>query len=810
MPNFNYKIKNQEISQELRDSYLDYSMSVIVARALPDVRDGLKPVQRRILYAMHKLGMGPQSKFRKCAYVIGDVLGNYHPHGDMAVYDALVRMAQSFSLRYPLIDGQGNFGSVDGDPAAAYRYTEARLTSLSTELLRDIEKNTVDFIPNYDATKTEPQVLPASLPQLLLNGTVGIAVGMATSIPPHNLSEVADALVLLMDNPKITEAKILEIVKGPDFPTGGVIFDKRAIAGAYESGKGSILMRGVAEVIEEKNNLKIVISEIPYQVNKADLISKIAELSLNKKIEGIRDVRDESDKEGLRIVVDLKNNASPQKVLNQLFRFTDLEKNFYVNFLALDFGIQPRTFSLKEVLEAFLEYRRSVIVRRGHYELNLALERAHILEGLAKALDQIDLVIKTIKSSKDKEIAKQNLIVRFKLTEIQAQAILQMQLQTLAALERKKINDELQEKHHLIEELRALLADPKKVLNMIKKETQELKEKYKDTRKTKIVSAAPAEIAEEDLMHKEDILVSLSSSGYIKRMGVAAFRAQRRGGRGVTGMSLKEEDLLGQFFFASSHDRVLFFSELGRVFQAKAYEIPEGKRVSQGKLIQSFLDISKEEKIRTVLPVSAEIEKNKKFLLLVTEKGFIKKIHLENMKNIRRSGLSVIKTKKDDLLKAAILTSGNDEILVVTKKGLAIRFSEKDVRPMGRTAAGVRAIKLKENDSMVGVDAVANPNEAEFLVVSTKGYAKKSKVNAYRRQRRGGGGIRTFKVGEKTGEVSLAKALEKEHEELIVASSKGHVIKLPLKQIPLLSRATQGVRVMKLEEGAVISAAALI
>lgn len=828
------KIKQREIVDEMRESYLDYAMSVIVARALPDVRDGLKPVHRRILYVMHEAGLRHNVKHKKSAAIIGDTLGRYHPHGDLAVYDAMARMAQDFSLRYPLINGQGNWGSIDGDRPAAYRYTEARMTALAEELLKDIDKDTIDFTDNYDGTKKEPIVLPAAVPNLLLNGALGIAVGMATNIPPHNLGELIDALIYLIENSKSTTDDLLEFVKGPDFPTGGFIFNEKEIREAYITGKGAILMRAKTEIIERKpstssgrEGFQILISEIPYQVNKSELIETIANLVQEKKLEGIKDVRDSSDKDGLRIEIDLKHDSYPQKVLNNLYKYTDLEKRFHLNMLALVDGIQPQVLSLKGVLEEYLKHREIVIVRRTKFELGKAKERAHILEGLKKALDHIDQIISTIKKSPDKETAHKNLMEKFKFSEKQATAILEMKLQTLAGLERQKIEDELKEKLSVIKELETLLKDPRKIMGVVKKELVEIKEKYGDARKTKVVKSAAKEITEEDLIPEEETMILLTRGGYIKRIKPEAYKIQRRGGKGLIGMETKEEDMVEHLITANTHSDLLFFTDSGKVYQVKAYEIPEGSRVAKGKAIHNFLSLGQEETITSILAApkkkksvksphlsagglerwgDKENESSKNgYLVMVTKNGIIKKVDGLSFDNVRRSGLIAIKLKKNDLLRWVKLTGGQSEIILVTKSGQSIRFAEKDVRPMGRNASGVKAMRLKKSDEIVGMDIVEGEKSQianyKLLVVMDNGYGKKTDIKQYKKQRRSGSGIKTAKVTAKTGSVTSAKILSGEETELIAISRKGQVIRIGLIAIPTLGRATQGVRIMRLDSG---------
>ena len=801
-PKIEPKIEPREITEELRESYLSYAMSVIVSRALPDVRDGLKPVQRRILWAMWDMGLTAGAKFMKSARVTGETMGKYHPHGDMAVYDSLVRMAQDFSLRYPLVQGQGNFGNIDGDSPAAQRYTEVRLSKISEELLIDIEKETVDWQPNYDNSRVEPKVLPAKLPNLIINGAVGIAVGMATSIPPHNLKEVADAILYLIDYPEASIKDLMKFIPAPDFPTGGIVYDLKGIEEIYTTGKGSIPTRAVTEIEEKKGGgYQIVVTEIPYQVNKADLIVKIAELVQEKKIEGIRDIRDESDREGLRIVIELKNDAVPQKILNQLFKFTDLQKNFYVNMLALVDGIQPRVLSLKDLLQAYIEHRRQVIKRRTEFDLKKTKEKAHILEGLVKALEVIDKIIATIKKSKDKADAHQNLVKNFKLTSIQAEAILEMKLQVLAALERQKLLNELKEKRKLIAELENILKNPKKLVEIIKNEVIELKKNFGDERKTKVIVSGLKEFKEEDLIAQEENIITLTQAGYIKRMPPTVFRAQRRGGKGLIGFELKEEDRVQQFISANTHDNILFFTEQGRVFQSKVYEIPAGTRVAKGKSIYNFLNISPNEAITAII---ASPKNKDGFLVLVTRKGLIKKTSLKDFENVRRNGIWAIKLKKDDLLAGVKLSSGQDEIIITTAFGQAIRFKEKDIRTMGRSASGVSAIKLKKQDFVANFDVINVKDKLEnykLLVVTANGFAKQTPLKEYKIQKRGGSGIIAAKVNDKTGPIVGVYIVNQEIEEVIAFSSKGQAIRTDVKNIRLTSRTAQGVKIMNLEKG---------
>jgi len=789
------KIEPREITQELKESYLDYAMSVIVSRALPDVRDGLKPVQRRILWSMWDGGITAAAKLRKSAYIVGETMGKYHPHGDMAIYDALARMVQDFSLRYPLVWGQGNWGSIEGDNAAAQRYTECRLSKIAEELLLDIEKETVDWQPNYDASREEPKYLPARLPNLLLNGATGIAVGMATNIPPHNLQEVAEAAVYLIDNPKADSGALLNFIKGPDFPTGGVIYDRRAIEQAYMSGRGAITTRGEAEI---KDN-RIEITSIPYQVNAADLIVKIAELVTDKKLEGVKDVRNEIGKEGIRIVIELKNDAAPQKILNYLYEHTDLQKDFHLNMLALTDGLQPEVLSLKDVLAAYLEHRRQVVRRRAEFDLKKAKEREHILIGLHKALSIIDQVISVIKKAKDREDAFQKLMKNFSFTVIQANAILEMRLQTLAALERQKIEDELKEKQRMIAELELLLKNPAKILKVIKDELLELKEKYNDERRTRVVAHGIKEFKEEDLIPEEEVIITLSHGGYIKRVAPTVFRSQQRGGKGLIGSEVAEEDFLAEFQAANTHDNILFFTDRGRVFQTKVWEIPVATRTSKGKAVHNFLDIPLEEKISAI--VAYDNLAPDQFLTMLTEGGIIKKTKAGDFLNVRRNGIIAISLKKGDLLKWVKLSSGSDEVIITTRLGQSVRFKESQVRAMGRTAAGVQAIRLKKDDRVSSLSIVSkNQKNARLLTVMENGYGKQTPLTQYRIQKRGGSGIKTARITAKTGQLMSAHVIDEE-EEIFVLSAKGQIIRTKIAEIRTASRATQGVKVMSLNPG---------
>jgi len=810
--NPNQKIEKREITTELKEAYLDYAMSVIVARALPDVRDGLKPVQRRILWAMWDSGLTASAKLRKSANVVGEVLGKYHPHGDASVYDAMVRMAQDFSLRYPFVQGQGNFGSIDGDNAAAMRYTEARLSKMAEEMLVDIEKETVDWQPNYDGTREEPKVMPAKLPGLLLNGATGIAVGMATSIPPHNLGEVIDATIHLIEKPEATTHDLTQFVQGPDFPTGAIIYDKKAIAEAYAQGRGSITTRAKAEIIEKKTSGKgqyvIEISEIPYMVNKSELIMKMAELVTEKKIEGIRDIRDESDK-NVRIIIELKSDANPQKILNQLYNQTDLQKDFHLNMVALveakdkagnPVGLRPEVLSLKDVLSYYIEHRKSVVRRRAQYDLRKAEERAHILTGLAKALSIIDKVIATIKKSKDREEAHANLIKNFKFSPIQANAILEMRLQTLANLEQKKIEDELAEKQKLIAELNLLLKSPAKILQVIKTELGEMRKNYGDERRTKVMVSGLKDFKAEDLIPQEETIITLSNSGYIKRMQPANFRSQNRGGKGLIGSEVNDDDLLTHIIGANTHDNILFFTEKGRVFRTKVYEIPEGSRTAKGKPIQNFLEIPNDEAVKALIAYSDKGKGSEGYLVMLTQNGVIKKTELTSFENVRRTGIIAISLKGKDLLKWVKHSSGSDDIIITTSQGQAIRFKESQTRPMGRAASGIRAIRLKANDVVSSADLITKENkDARLLVMMANGYGKQTKISEYKTQNRGGSGIRTAKVTAKTGPV-VAAQLVTDQEELIAISANGQIIKTTVASVRAAGRSTQGVKVMTLRE----------
>jgi len=789
------RVEPREITNELRESYLDYAMSVIVARALPDVRDGLKPVHRRILWAMWDSGLTSSAKLRKSANIVGEVLGRYHPHGDMAVYDAMVRMVQDFSLRYPLIDGQGNWGSMEGDSAAAMRYSECRMAKIAEELLVDIEKATVDWRPNYDTSRQEPVYLPAKLPSLLLNGSLGIAVGMATSIPPHNLGEVVDATLFVISNPGATGEELMEFIKGPDFPTGGIIYDRKAITTAYLTGRGGIPCRGLAEVTADQ----IIITEVPYQVNVADLLIKMAELVTTKKIEGIRDIRNESDKDGLRIVIDFKKDAVAQKILNQLYKYTDLQKDFHLNMVALADGLRPQVMSLLDIIRAYIEHRRVVVRRRAEFDLRKAKERAHILEGLAKALADIDRVIALIKKSESREDAQRNLIAKFKFTDLQAVAILEMRLQALAALERQRISEELKEKRQLMKELELLLENPRKILGVISQELKELKEKYGDERRTKVMIGGLKLLSEADLIPAEEAIITLSLGGYIKRVSPTAYRSQQRGGKGLIGSEVAEEDFIDHLLVANTHDNILFFTGRGRVFQTKVWEIPAAVRTAKGKSIQNFLEIPADDKVSAVVTYA---DKSSGYLVMVTREGIIKKTALADFANVRRTGIIALTLKKNDSLKWVQLSSGKDEFIITTLNGQSIRFKESQIRPMGRTAAGVIALRLKKDDRVSSLNVINKEvaKASRLLVVMERGFGKQTSLTNYKVQNRGGSGVRTAKITAKTGQLITAHLIDKE-EDLFVLSAKGQMIRTKLATIRSAGRATQGVKIMSLNPG---------
>ena len=802
-------VVGRSISTEMKDSYLDYAMSVITARALPDVRDGLKPVHRRILYTMQQMGLTSSARFRKSAAVVGDVMGKYHPHGDVAIYDAMVKMAQTFSFRYPLAIGQGNFGSIDGDSAAAMRYTEAKMSQLSAELLRDLEKDTVEWRPNYDSTKKEPVVLPAAVPNVLLNGTLGIAVGMASNIPPHNLGEVSAAVTHLIDNPSASVDELVQFVKGPDFPTGAVAYGQKDILHAYSTGKGGVVVRGEAEIVEgKKGDFQIIITSIPYRVNKAEMIIRIADLVRDKKLEGVRGLRDESTKD-IRVVVELKQGAQPQKVLNYLYKHTQLEETFHFNMVALVDGV-PQTLSLKTILQEFIKHRQTVVRRRTTFDLRKAQEREHILLGLKKALDHIDEIIKTIRASKDVADAHANLVKKFKFSDVQATAILEMRLQKLANLERQKVEDELKEVKKIIGELEELLGSEKKILGVIKGEISDVAKKYGDDRKTKVVKGNAGVISEEDMVADEEQVLVLTSGGYVKRTNPEEFRRQKRGGVGVIDLDTKEEDFVTTFLTTSTHSDLLFFTDLGKAYQIKMYDLPEGKRSTKGKAVVNYLSLSDSERVSSVLPMRKNDKAGERFLVMITKQGVAKKVDATALHDVRRSGLIAIKLQKGDELKQALLAEKGDEVILASAKGQSIRFKEADIRPMGRAAGGVRAMKLGTGDAIVGADVVPKGRkDLEVLVVSKNGYGKTTKTEEYKVQKRGGSGIKTVKVTPKTGPLIAVAVISKEEgvgaDEIVVMSTKGQVIRTGLVEIPSLSRGTQGVRVMKLRDGDAIA-----
>lgn len=800
----NEKLTPVYIEEEMKDSYINYAMSVIVGRALPDVRDGLKPVHRRILYAMKDLGLEHSKPYKKSARIVGECLGKYHPHGDVAVYDTLVRMAQDFSLRYTLVDGQGNFGSVDGDSPAAMRYTEARLERITDYMLLDFDKNTVDFMPNFDGSLEEPKVLPACLPNLIVNGSSGIAVGMATNIPPHNLKEVSSAIIYIIDNPECESKDLLKIVKGPDFPTGGIIKGIEGIRNAYTTGRGILRVNAKAYIEEGKNGKEaIIIKEIPYMVNKANLISSIADLVTDKKIDGISDLRDESDKDGMRIVIELRRGANANIILNQLYKHTQMRETFGVIMLALVDG-RPKVLDLKEVLYEFIKHRKNVVIRRTQFELDRALDRAHILEGLKIALKNLDKIIKVIRESKDPQVAKAELIKRFELSDKQAQAILEMQLQRLTGLEREKIDKEYLELIKKIELYRSILASEKKVLDIVKDETRDLADKFGDDRRTEI-APEDKELEIEDLIAEEDVVITISHAGYIKRLPVSSYRKQRRGGKGVTGAEMKEEDFVEHLFIASTHEYILFFTNKGNVHWLKVHEIPEAGRLSKGKAIINLLQLGQGEKISAFVPVKEFKEGH--YLVMATRNGTIKKTELAAYSNPRRGGIIGIGLEKDDELIGVELTAGHDEILLATKEGKAVRFKETDVRDMGRSAKGVRGIKLGKKDACIAMEIVKP--DATVLTVTGEGFGKRTSFKEYRLQSRGGKGIINIKVTGKNGEAVGMKTVT-DRDEIMLITEKGMIVRSPIKDIRVTGRSTQGVRLMRLEAGDKIASVAKI
>lgn len=785
------KVLNVELKETMEKSYIEYSMAVIVGRALPDVRDGLKPVHRRILYSMNELGLFPDKQYRKSARIVGDVLGKYHPHGDSAVYDAMVRLAQDFSIRCPLVDGHGNFGSVDGDGAAAMRYTEARLSKIAMEMLRDINKDTVDFVDNFDGTEKEPSVLPSRFPNLLVNGSSGIAVGMATNIPPHNLGEVIDSTVMLIDNPDATVKDLMTKIKGPDFPTAGIILGREGIRETYETGKGKIKVRAKAEIEEEKGRQRIIVTELPYQVNKAKLIEDIATLVKEKRIEGISDLRDESDRQGMRIVIELKRDANANVVLNLLYKHTKMQDTFGAIMLALVDG-EPRHLNLKEMLYYYLEFQKDVIKRRTKFELDKAEARAHILEGLKIALDNIDEVIKIIRGSKNTDTARIGLMTRFGLSEKQAQAILDMRLQRLTGLEREKIEAEYAEVIKTINYLKEVLASERLVLQIIKDELLEIKAKYNDPRRTKIEKNSSDDIDIEDLIKEEEVAITITHAGYIKRLPIDTYRSQKRGGKGIQGLSTREDDFVENLYVTSTHDNLMFFTNLGRAYKLKAYDIPEAGRTAKGTNIVNILPLSPRERVQAVLTVR-EFEDDK-FIVFVTKNGIVKRTPLDELSTIRKSGVIAINLKEDDELISAKITDGKQKIVIVTRNGYAITFDENDVRSMGRTAAGVKGITLREGDIAVGAE-IADIN-SDLLVVSENGFGKRTKFTEYTVQGRGGKGLITYKVTPKTGYIVGAKTVN-DSDELMIINNNGIIIRLEVKDISRTGRNTLGVTLMK-------------
>ncbi|MDU4939571.1 MAG: DNA gyrase subunit A [Clostridium sp.] len=802
--NFNEgKVIPVDINKEMKRCYIDYAMSVIVGRALPDVRDGLKPVHRRILYSLQELGITPDKSYRKCARIVGDVLGKYHPHGDSSVYDALVRMAQDFSMRYMLVDGHGNFGSVDGDSAAAMRYTEARMNKIAVEMLRDINKNTIDFVPNFDGSEKEPSVLPARYPNLLVNGSSGIAVGMATNIPPHNLGEIIDGTVMLIDNPETSVLELMTIIKGPDFPTAGIIMGKAGIRAAYETGKGKIVVRAKADIEEENSRHRIIVTELPYQVNKAKLIENIADLVKDKKIVGISDLRDESDRQGMRIVIELKRDANPNVILNLLYKHTKMQDTFGVIMLAL-VDNEPQILNLKQVLCNYIDFQKEVITRRTIFDLNKAKSRAHILEGLRIALDHIDEVISIIRHSETSEIARNTLIERFNFTDKQATAILEMRLRRLTGLERGKIEEEYNELMKQIEYLNSILASEEKLLGVIKEELLEIKNKYSDERRTSIEKVVN-EIDIEDLIQEEEVTITLTHSGYIKRIPADTYSAQRRGGKGIQAMSTKEDDFVEHIMITSTHSDVLFFTNKGRVYKLRAYEIPEAGRVAKGTNIINLIAIEPDERIETVLSIRDNTKDG--FLFMATKKGIVKKTPLSDFKNLRKNGLIAINLREGDELLKVKVTRGDANIIIVTQNGYAVRFSEKNVRAMGRTASGVRSINLKDDDIAVCMD-ISVDNE-DLLIISEYGFGKRTPIDEYKVQNRGGVGLITYKISEKTGKV-IGATMCNELDELMLINSSGVAIRINVKDISITGRAAMGVTLMRTNEDEKVVAVAKI
>jgi DNA gyrase subunit A len=803
----NDRVINKTIENEMEESYLQYSMSVIVSRALPDVRDGLKPVHRRILYAMHSRGWRSSSKHVKSAKIVGEVIGNYHPHGDQAVYDSMVRMAQDWSMRYTLINPQGNFGSMDGDPPAAHRYTEAKLARIAEEMLVDLDKETVDMRPNFDGTEDEPSVLPAKLPNLLLNGQIGIAVGMATNIPPHNLGELIDAIKFKIDNPECTVEDLLKIVKGPDFPTGGIVYGGQSMRDAYRTGKGGIVIRSKAEIVELGKKQAIIITEIPYGQNKSTLIEKIADLIKDKRIVGISDLRDESSRTGVRIVVELKKDSYPTKILNQLYKMSPLQTSYHYNMLALVDGIQPQVLGLQDMLGEYTKHRFNVITRRTEYKLRKAKESAHILEGLCIALDNIDEVIATIRNSETSEEAKLSLMSKFKLSEIQAKAILSMQLRSLVGLERKNLEEQLAELKKLIAELESILGDESKVYQIIKDELEQIKEKYADKRKTQIINQELGKFSDEELIPDESIVILMTTENYIKRVLSSDFSRQNRGGKGKRGMSTKEEDVISHLVAATTHDSLMFFTNKGRLFVLKAYEVPSLGLNAKGVAAVNLLQLHPEEKITAILNTKSLSDQDG-YVFMVTKQGVVKKTKIIDYKNVRSSGIIAINIDNNDELKWVRITNGDNEIVVSTTLGQSLRFEESDVRPMGRAARGVRGIRLKPSDEVVGMDVVEEGQN--IFVISEKGYGKRTIIDQFAKHKRGGVGIKAAVVNQKTGKLIAVAGLNGDSIEVIIISQKGQTIRLGMKDIPTISRATQGVRVMRLGDDDTVASIALV
>jgi len=795
------EVRERPITDEMKEAYLDYAMSVITSRALPDVRDGLKPVQRRILYSMHNMGLTAGAKFRKSATVVGDVLGNYHPHGDSSVYDALVNMVQDFSFRYPLALGQGNFGSIDGDAPAAYRYTEAKMSKLSESLLEDIAKDTVDFSDNYDGTKEEPDVLPAAVPHLLLNGTLGIAVGMATNIPPHNLSEVVDATIHLVDNPKATTEDLMEFVQGPDFPTGAMIFGEDDIHSAYSNGRGGVLMRGEAEVTGAGSNTpQIIVNSLPYRLNKSRFIEKVADHVKNENIESVKDMRDEST-DDIRVVLDLKRGSHPNKVLNQLYNHTRLETKFHFNMVALVDGV-PQTLSLKAILEEYIDHRVEVVRRRAEYQLAKKRDREHILLGLQKALDDIDAVIDTIRSSENRDTAQENLIEEFDLSVEQADAILKMRLQRLAGMERMEIEDELEEVQARIEELEELLSDEAHIRQKVKDELEAMEEKHGDERKTRVMEENPEDISAEDMIPNEDSILVYTSGGYVKRTNPKSYKKQKRGGVGVVDLDTKEDDRVATLLATTTHSDLLFFTDQGKVYQIKMYQLPEGRRATRGKSIMNFIELATDEQVTEILAMPKDLKENERLSVAMTTKnGTVKRVDAESFHKVRSSGIIAISLDDDDELVSAQFVRDDEDILVVSQNGQAIRFNQSDVRQMGRNAQGVRGMELKDDDTVIAADVVPEDEaDASLFVLSDNGYGKKTQLAEYNAQKRGGVGVKTFQITDTTGSLVDARILAEGDEEVVVMSTESQAIRIDADEISQQSRNTQGVNVMELKD----------